>query len=92
MSHAEVTCLLTFCLRAAKSKKQRRKAAKALRRQQLLGQDQEEQIPLFEQSVDLAGGENDTGRAQEAREELTGSMRKERRRKIKEDNFLRAMG
>lgn len=47
-------------------------------------QNAEQKVPMFEQSVDLAGGEQ--------RQELTGAMRKERRRKIKEDNFLRAMG
>lgn len=90
--------LILACV-IAKSKKQRRKAAKALRRQQLLGMEEETQIPLYEQSTDLAGtsakdgaGEVDVTKAQEAREELTGAMRKERRRKIKEDNFLRAMG
>lgn len=58
----------------------------------MLGQDTEQKIPLFEQSVDLAGGADEVDKAREAREELTGAMRKERRRKIKEDNFLRAMG
>lgn len=58
----------------------------------MLGQDSEVKIPVYEQSVDLAGGSDDVGKALEARGELTGAMRKERRRKIKEDNFLRAMG
>jgi len=59
----------------------------------MLGQDTEVKLPVYEQSVDLPGGIEDGGvKAREAREGLTGAMRQERRRKIKEDNFLRAMG
>lgn len=59
----------------------------------MMGQDSEVKIPVYEQSVDLAGGAGEgVEKAREAREELTGAMRKERRRKIKEGNFLRAMG
>ena len=52
-------------------------------------------IPLYEQSVDLPSGDGTLEGAKaagEAREELTRSMRERRRRKIKEDNFLKAMG
>ena len=51
------------------------------------------QVPLEEQSIDLPAGmgEAEGQIALEAREELTGAMRKARRKKIKENNFLRAM-
>ncbi|KAF2172493.1 hypothetical protein M409DRAFT_17727 [Zasmidium cellare ATCC 36951] len=79
----------------SKSKKQRRIAAKALRKKQL--QDPESmapKIPLYEQSVDLPGGDGTLQGAKEAglaRSELTKAMREKRRSKIKEDNFLREM-
>ncbi|KAK3117936.1 hypothetical protein LTR53_000228 [Teratosphaeriaceae sp. CCFEE 6253] len=80
----------------AKSKKQRQKAAKALRKQQLMNPEAlVPKIPIYEQSVDLPSGdgtmEGAVG-AGEAREELTKAMRDKRRKKIKEDNFLRSMG
>jgi large subunit ribosomal protein L54 len=52
-------------------------------------------IPVYEQSVDLPGGEGGLEAAKEAgrvREGLTRAMREKRRKGIKEDNFLRAMG
>lgn len=79
----------------AKSKKQRRKTAKAMRKQQLLNpESMAPKVPLYEQSIDLPGGDGSFAgavEAGEAREELTRSMRGKRRSKIKEDNFLRAM-
>lgn len=50
-------------------------------------------VPLEEQSINLPAGlsEDETGQAQDAREELNAAMRKARRRRIKESNFLRGM-
>ena len=57
-------------------------------------------IPLEQQSIDLPAakpsaqdaGETEAQRiAREAREGLTGAMRKSRKKKIKEGNFLKAM-
>ena len=80
----------------AKSKKQRRRAAKALRKQQLLHPELlQPKVPLYEQSIDLPSGDGTlqgARQAGEARGELTKSMREKRRAKIKEDNFLKAMG
>ncbi|KAK5706633.1 hypothetical protein LTR97_001623 [Elasticomyces elasticus] len=80
----------------AKSKKQRQKAAKALRKQQLLNPDAlAPKIPLYEQSVDLPAGDGTIEgamKAGQARGELNAAMRDQRRKKIKEDNFLRSMG
>ena len=45
-------------------------------------------VPLHEQSVDLAAGGRE---GTEARDELGASMRDARRRKIKEQNFLKGM-
>ena len=52
-------------------------------------------VPLYEQSVDLPGGDGSvegSKLAGEARSGLTKAMRDKRRKAIKEDNFLRAMG
>lgn len=79
----------------AKSKKQRQKAAKALRKQG--GANPESlipKVPLHEQTVDLYGGDGTVEggkRAAATRDELTVSMRKDRRSKIKEANFLKSM-
>lgn len=82
----------------AKSKKQRKIAAKALRKQEKLRrlhpEWNEPKVPLYEQSVDLPAGDGSiegAAAAQRAREELTKSMREKRRAKIKEDNFMRTM-
>jgi len=79
----------------SKSAKTRRKAAKALRKQNLLDPDRmAPKIPIYEQSIDLPGGDGSpTGavKAEAARDELTKAMRGKRRSAIKEDNFLRAM-
>lgn len=50
-------------------------------------------VPLEEQSIDLPGGVGleEGVDAQSAREELNNAMRKARRRRIKENNFLRGM-
>lgn len=74
----------------AKSKKQRRLAAKKLRKQALLNPEMlAPKVPLYEQSVDLPKVGVEAGRA---RAELTRGMREKRRKDIKEANFLRAMG
>ncbi|THY01445.1 hypothetical protein D6D03_05798 [Aureobasidium pullulans] len=80
----------------SKSKKQRRVAAKALRKQQLMNPEAlAPKIPLHEQTIDLPSGDGSLQgaiAAMEARDALTKSMRKNRRAKIKEANFLKAMG
>ena len=78
-----------FCF-PAKSKKQRRLAAKAALRAER-ERPSEPQIPLQHQSIDLAfgggtGEEEAAGR--HARDELKKTMRQERRKAIKERNFL----
>lgn len=79
----------------AKSKKQRQRAAKALRKQQLLHPESlAPKIPLYEQSIDLPAGDGSLEGAMEAgeaREGLRRSMRTKRRSKIKEDNYLKAL-
>lgn len=86
---------MLLCLFPAKSKKERRRAAKALRKQQLIDPDSlAPKVPLYEQTVDLPGGDGTLEGNQaaiEARQELTKAMRNKRRSKIKEDNFLREM-
>ncbi|TKA68281.1 hypothetical protein B0A49_06113 [Cryomyces minteri] len=79
----------------SKSKKQRRVAAKKLRKQELLHPESlVPEVPIYEQSIDLPGGDGTVAGALEAarvREELRKAMRGKRRGGIKEDNFLRAM-
>ncbi|KAL6720830.1 hypothetical protein ACLMJK_002755 [Lecanora helva] len=79
----------------AKSKKQRRLASKAARALKTGNHAalHTVKVPLEEQSIDLpAGMEPEEGaEAQEAREDLRLAMRKARRKKIKENNFLRGM-
>jgi len=50
-------------------------------------------VPLEQQSIDLPAGMGleEGMNAQGAREDLNAAMRKARRRRIKENNFLRAM-
>jgi large subunit ribosomal protein L54 len=85
--------VLTFS--AAKSKKQRRIASKAARalKTGMVGTSHVVKVPLEEQSIDLPAGmgADENTQAQEAREELNEAMRKARRRRIKESNFLRGM-
>ncbi len=80
---------------AAKSKKQRRLAAKALRKQQMLNPElMQPKIPMYEQSIDLPRGDGTVQgavEASESRQELTKAMRDKRRATIKESNFLKAM-
>jgi hypothetical protein len=87
---------LTRPFSTAKSKKQRQRAAKALRKRALLNPESlAPKVPMYEQSVDLPGGDGSLEAAKEAgqaRSGLTKAMRDKRRKMIKEDNFLRAMG
>ncbi|KAF1975330.1 hypothetical protein BU23DRAFT_503963 [Bimuria novae-zelandiae CBS 107.79] len=80
----------------SKSKKQRRLAAKRLRKEQLANPEMlVPKVPLYEQTIDLpAGDETIEGavKARQARSELTKAMRYKRRAQIKERNFLKAMG
>ncbi len=85
----------------AKSKKQRRLAAKRQKalEAKLLAEGNLEalqpKIPLQHQSINLPGEENssveDNIAASESRQELRKAMRQERRAKIKESNYLKAM-
>jgi large subunit ribosomal protein L54 len=82
----------------AKSKKQRQRAAKAMRKAEKFRQAHPElmepKVPLYEQSIDLPAGDGSAEgarMAERARNELTKSLRAKRRAKIKEDNFLRTM-
>lgn len=85
----------------AKSKKQRRIAAKRQRdiEAKILATGNLEalapKIPLQQQSINLPGAEGgslkDAVMAVEKREELRKAMRKERKAKIKETNYLKSM-
>lgn len=85
----------------AKSKKQRKLAAKRQKalEAKLLAEGNLEalapKVPLQQQSVNLPGEQNGTVMdnlvALEKREELRKAMRKERRAKIKESNYLKSM-
>jgi len=85
----------------SKSKKLRRKAAKRQRKLEaarLASGDLsalEPKIPLTQQSIDLPANEEGTLtgalEAGQRREELREAMRRERRSKIKESNFLKGM-
>ena len=85
----------------AKSKKQRRLAAKRQRKleERILASGDasllQPKIPLQQQSIDLPsnleGTEEGAVAAIAARDALTAAMRKERRAKIKEANFLKSM-
>jgi large subunit ribosomal protein L54 len=80
----------------AKSKKQRRVAAKRLRKEQAMNPELlAPKVPLYEQTIDLPtgdGGLEGAVQAAGAREELTKAMRDKRRAGIKEANFLKTMG
>jgi large subunit ribosomal protein L54 len=80
----------------SKSKKQRRVAAKRLRKEQAMNPELlAPKVPLYEQTIDLPagdGGLEGAVQAAGAREELTKAMRDKRRAGIKEANFLKTMG
>lgn len=88
-------------LNAAKSKKQRRLAAKQqkAREAKLLASgnldDLAPKIPLQHQSINLPGEEGSSVQenieAADKREELKKAMRQERKAKIKESNYLKSM-
>ena len=52
-------------------------------------------VPLHHQSINLPGNEENTVEgalaAQEARDELNKAMRKDRKKSIKESNYLKSM-
>ncbi|RKF62653.1 putative ribosomal protein subunit l37 [Erysiphe neolycopersici] len=83
----------------SKSKKLRRKAAKKQRKLEALketsGNFQEVKVSLTQQSIDLPSNEEGTlagaTNAEEARKELRVAMRNERKKKIKENNYLRSV-
>ena len=83
----------------SKSKKQRRLASRAARKQAALLEAHPElatgpKIPLEQQSIDLPAGDGSLEEAAEARvvrESLTEAMRKTRRSGIKEANFLKGI-
>lgn len=80
----------------AKSKKQRRVAAKKARKAALLNPASlHPTIPVQHQTIDLPHGDGSGGPADEnaqvARETLTAEMRIARRKGIKEGNFLKGM-
>ncbi|KAF1942634.1 hypothetical protein EJ02DRAFT_402218 [Clathrospora elynae] len=80
----------------SKSKKQRRLAAKRLRKEQAMNPEMLiPKVPIYEQTIDLPAGDGSLQgavQAADAREELTKAMRNKRRETIKEANFLKAMG
>ncbi|KAF1840577.1 uncharacterized protein K460DRAFT_381344 [Cucurbitaria berberidis CBS 394.84] len=80
----------------SKSKKQRRLAAKRLRKEQAMNPEMLiPKVPIYEQTIDLPVGDgslDSAAKAADARDELTKAMRNKRRATIKEANFLKAMG
>ncbi|CAI6272748.1 unnamed protein product [Periconia digitata] len=80
----------------SKSKKQRRLAAKRLRKLEAANPGYNApKIPLYEQTIDLPASDGTPVgalKATEARDGLTKAMRNKRRADIKEKNFLKAMG
>lgn len=79
----------------AKTRKQRRNAAKAARKAALKNPDANiPKIPLEEQTIDLPSGDGTIEgaiQAIKARDDLTSAMRQARRKTIKESNFLKSM-
>ena len=79
----------------AKSKKERRKAARAaLKAANANPESLIPKVPIEQQSIDLPAGDGTLAGALEAvqaREEIRGALRIGRRKKIKEGNFLKAM-
>ncbi|KAF2459959.1 mitochondrial ribosomal protein L37-domain-containing protein [Lineolata rhizophorae] len=80
----------------SKSNKQRREAAKKLRKQQLKNPELlAPKVPVYEQTIDLPAGDGSVEGAilaGEVRDGLTKGMRVKRRGDIKEKNYLKAMG
>lgn len=79
-----------------KSKKQRREAAKKARKDALLHPESlMPQLPIHHQSIDLPSNQEKTVEgarlAMETRDSITKELRKQRRKDIKEDNYLRTM-
>ena len=94
-------CAADRAAQTAKSKKQRRLAAKRQKAHEakLLAEGNLDalapKVPLQQQSINLPGEEGGSVQhnmeAAEKREELRKAMRKERRAKIKESNYLKSM-
>lgn len=88
---------LTSHVFLAKSKKQRRIAVNAARKAALDPSRRIRVVPYEHQTIDLpvagnaVGGERGWEVAQRAREKLTQAMRVQRRKAIKESNFLKSM-
>ena len=80
---------------AAKSKKQRRAAARAAAKAAKADPSSRmPKVPLEQQSIDLPGGDGSlesSVEASQARSQLTEAMRRARRKSIKEGNFLKGM-
>lgn len=78
-----------------KSKKKRKAAAKALRKQALLNPDLLiPKVPIEEQTIDLphaAGSVESALEAQDSRLDLRRALRQKRRSGIKESNYLKTM-
>lgn len=101
MHHKTLRDLPLICHLLAKSKKQRRLAAKrqkAAEAEMLASGNLEAlqpKIPLQQQSINIQGKEDgnvaDNIAAADKRQELRLAMRKERRAKIKESNYLKSM-
>ena len=90
----ERTCA-NACHATAKSKGQRRLAARAARAARANPVVQVPKVPLEQQSIDLPGGDGSLEGAMaaaRAREEVREAMRTSRRKGIKEGNFLKTMG
>jgi large subunit ribosomal protein L54 len=99
LSRCSGYCLLTQF--TAKSKKERRRAAKQQRKLEakLLASGDlsalQPKIPLTQQSIDLPGNEEGTIegalKADSKRAELRAALREERRKAIKTANYLKSM-
>ncbi|RDA95974.1 hypothetical protein CP533_5850 [Ophiocordyceps camponoti-saundersi (nom. inval.)] len=93
----QLTCLLlpSSSSSIAKSKTTRREAAKRAKALLAAGGPPAPEIPVQRQSINLPGEEGgsveDNINAIYKREELRKAMRKERKAKIKESNFLKSM-
>ncbi|MCJ1312842.1 hypothetical protein MMC25_006518 [Agyrium rufum] len=94
-SQARLLMRESLFLMLAKSKKQRRAAAKTARKMaQLHPESLVPKVPIEHQTIDLPSGDGTARGAQAAqgsREEVRDAMRNRRRKTIKEGNFLRTM-
>lgn len=91
-----IQSLTLYARSPAKSKKQRRVAAKRLRKMAALHPEGlAPKIPLEQQSIDLPANEEGTLsgaiEADQSREDITKRLRQKRRGSIKTANFLKGM-